>query len=90
MSLCSHLLFSYSEQLSASFHAKAIQELCRVAGEVRIFPLLEMGTKPSRHLKSVSDSLATKGYEVCFTTVDYEFQPGGNGMMTIKVRPDGG
>jgi hypothetical protein len=40
LAVCSHLLFLYSEQLSADFHVSSIRELCRVAREVRIFPLL--------------------------------------------------
>ena len=53
LALCSHLLFTYSEQLSASFHAKAVLEMCRVAREVRILPSLgnerrAIGTRPRR------------------------------------------
>lgn len=53
LAVCSHLLFLYGEQLSVDFHLAAIRELCRVALEVRIFPLLELGNKPSRHLPVV-------------------------------------
>ena len=45
LALCSHFLFLYSPHFTAEFHTKAIQELCRVATEVRIFPLLELGRK---------------------------------------------
>ena len=47
---CSHLLFTYSGQLSAEFHAEAVLEMCRVAKEVRIFPLLDHGGQPSPHI----------------------------------------
>lgn len=43
LAVCSHLLFLYSEHLSEDFHVESIKELCRVAGEARIFPLLELG-----------------------------------------------
>lgn len=49
LALCSHLLFLYSEQLDHAFHIASIRELCRVAREVRIFPLNELGARPSRH-----------------------------------------
>ena len=39
---CSHFLFLYSEEFSADFHLAAILEMLRVAGEARIFPLLDM------------------------------------------------
>src|SRR5579862_543133 len=42
LALCSHLLFTYSSILSEDEHVKAIDEMCRVAGEARIFPVLDM------------------------------------------------
>lgn len=45
IALCSHFLFLYSEHLSEDFHVRSIEELCRVASEARIFPLLELGAK---------------------------------------------
>ncbi len=84
LALCSHLLFLYSEQLSADFHLAAIKELCRVASEVRIFPLLELGAKPSRHLPLVLEHLTMAGYETRLVTVAYEFQKGGNQMLMVK------
>lgn len=84
--LCSHLLFTYSDQLSADFHEKAILELCRIAREVRIFPLLEMSGKPSPHLGSVYDSLKRQGWAVDIEPVDYEFQRGGNEMIRVQTK----
>jgi SAM-dependent methyltransferase len=87
LAVCSHLLFLYSEQLSGDFHVASIQELCRVADEVRVFPLLELGARVSRHLQAVTDGLQALGYSVTITPVPYEFQRGGNEMMKIR---DGG
>jgi len=83
LAICSHLLFLYSAQLSVGFHLAAIRELCRTAGDVRIFPLLELGAKPSRHLQIVSTTLQTEGYSVTIVPVAYEFQRGENQMMQI-------
>lgn len=84
LALCSHLLFTYSEQLSLEFHIQAIQELLRVARQVRIFPLLENFTgEPSPHLASVIDYLKQNKYQVEIIPVNYEFQIGGNQMMQI-------
>jgi len=81
--LCSHFLFLYSDQLSAEFHCRAIQEMLRVAREVRIFSLLTLGRQLSPHLGSVYEFLhkSNRKYEV--QTVDYEFQRGGNQMLKI-------
>jgi hypothetical protein len=41
LTLCSHFLFTYSGQLTLDFHLASIEEMCRVAGEARVFPLLQ-------------------------------------------------
>ena len=83
LALCSHYLFLYSPHLSLDFHLRSIRELCRVAREVRIFPLLELGSVPSRHLEPVMEILSREGYLVAIETVPYEFQRGGSRMMRI-------
>jgi hypothetical protein len=84
LALCSHLLFLYSEHLSEDFHVESIKELCRVASEARIFPLLELGSKKSRHVEAVRARLTADGYAVSIDTVPYEFQRGGNQMMSVR------
>lgn len=86
IALCSHFLFLYSEQLSLEFHLKSILELCRVAREVRLFPLLELGSVPSRHLGAITELLAEEGIETELVRVDYEFQRGGDTMMKCSRR----
>jgi hypothetical protein len=81
--VCSHFLFLYSEQLGASFHEDAILELCGVAEEVRIFPILALGGLPSPHVESTMDKLKASKYGVAIERVPYEFQRGGNEMMRI-------
>jgi hypothetical protein len=56
LAVCSHFLFLYSDQLVADFHRDAIAELCRVANDVRIFPLLALGAVRSRHISTVTAS----------------------------------
>jgi len=84
IAVCSHFLFLYSEQLSEDFHFQSIKELCRVSSETRIFPLLELGAKRSRHLEKIIDKLEKNGFAVEIKKVPYEFQKGGNEMMSIK------
>jgi SAM-dependent methyltransferase len=85
LALCSHLLFLYSEHLSEDFHVASIRELCRVADEVRIFPLLELGAKRSRHLESVLARLRKEGFLADIEAVAYEFQKGGNEMLRVTA-----
>jgi hypothetical protein len=83
LAICSHFLFLYSEQFSKEFHLDSIRELCRVAREVRIFPLLELGSKRSRHLDAVVTELGAEGYRTNIKRVPYEFQRGGNQMLKV-------
>jgi SAM-dependent methyltransferase len=83
LALCSHFLFLYTDQLGEDFHRSAITELCRVAREVRIFPLLALGGKPSPYVSLVSDQARAAGYDVVIERVPYEFQRGGNEVMRV-------
>ena len=85
LAICSHFLFLYSEQLSEEFHIQSIQELCRVSNEVRIFPLLELGAIKSRHLEPVIVRIQEQGYNSEITPAPYEFQKGGNEMLTVNL-----
>jgi len=85
LALCSHLLFLYSEQLSADFHAAAAIEMCRVADDVRIFPLVALGGARSPYVALVAERLEHAGHTVWIEKVDYEFQRGGNEMMRVRA-----
>lgn len=84
LALCSHFLFLYSEQFSEDFHVEAIREMCRVARDVRVFPLLSLGGVSSQHVDSVSRRLREENYTVSIEHVPYEFQRGGNQMMKVQ------
>ncbi len=85
LALCSHLLFLYSDQLDLEFHIKSILDLCRVARQIRIFPLMNLSHQLSQHLEPVREALATAGYSAHFEQVDYEFQIGANQMLRIQA-----
>ena len=85
LALCSHFLFLYSAQYDLTFHVQSIIELSRTASEVRVFPLLELGARPSRHLPAVMDSLTSAGLDVTLVPVPYEFQKGGNEMLRVSA-----
>ena len=86
LAVCSHFLFLYSEQLGEQFHEDAVLELCRVADEVRIFPVLALGGVTSPHVVSTTATLKDLKYTVTIERVPYEFQRGGNEMMRIRSR----
>jgi hypothetical protein len=86
LALCSHFLFLYSEHLGEAFHRAALHEMCRVAAEVRVFPLLALGSERSPFVNGCVDDLRKVGYHVRIDRVPYEFQRGGNEMMRIRSR----
>jgi hypothetical protein len=85
LALCSHFLFLYTTQLGEPFHRAAVRELCRVAREVRIFPLLALGGTPSPFVEPIADELSLEGLAVSIEPVPYEFRRGANRMMRIRV-----
>ncbi len=84
LALCSHFLFTYTDQLSLAFHLATIEEMCRVAREARVFPLLKSYGGPSLHLEPEMDALREHGYQVEIRQVSYEFQRGGNRLLSIS------
>ena len=73
-------------QLGEAFHGLAIREMCRVAEEVRIFPLLALGATRSPLVDRMAQQCDSLGRIVSIETVDYEFQRGGDQMMRIRRR----
>ena len=84
IALSSHFLFLYSDHLSAEFHLRALEEMLRVAREVRVFPVLTLDGHTSPHLDSVTEHFSKGGFSVALKRVSYEFQRGGNEMLLIK------
>jgi hypothetical protein len=84
LALSSHLLFLYTTQLGGDFHRAAVREMCRVANEVRIFPLLTLGGGRSPLVEDVADWLGDSAFEVSIDNVPYEFRRGGNQMMRMR------
>ncbi|MBD2858695.1 SAM-dependent methyltransferase [Spongiibacter sp. KMU-158] len=89
LAVVSHLLFLYSEQIDAIQHLNSLKELCRVAGEVRVFPLVDLKGKLSSHLRPVMEELYAQGYHVERVKVPYRFQKGADEMLRVvsKKRP---
>jgi hypothetical protein len=83
LALCSHFLFLYSEEFSLEFHIASVHEMCRVAKEARIFPLLDMQGNLSIHLKPLVNHFKQIGFIAEIEQVEYEFQRGGNQMLRI-------
>jgi len=87
LALCSHYLFLYSEHVSLEEHISSVKELCRVADEVRVFPLLSISNnRESPHLPRVIEELEAENICASIVDVDYEFQRGASSMLVASNR----
>lgn len=84
LGLSSHFLFLYSEQFDLGFHLDALREMLRVAAEVRVFPLLQVGGAPSPHVQAAVEAMRSESVEAAVEPVPYEFQRGGNRMLRLR------
>jgi hypothetical protein len=84
LALCSHFLFLYSDHVDGAAHLASMRELCRVASEVRVFPVISLDGKISKHLDSVMTALSTDGIDVSLQPVSYRFQKGATEMLVAK------
>lgn len=84
LALCSHYLFLYSDHVDEAAHLASMRELCRVASEVRVFPVISLDGEASRHLDSVMLALSADGIDVSLQAVSYRFQKGATEMLVAK------
>lgn len=83
LSLASHFLFLYTDNLSLDFHLQSISEMLRVSKEIRIFPLLDVNAVRSSYVNEIIKKYKNLNCHVEEIKVDYEFQKGGNTMLRI-------
>jgi hypothetical protein len=72
--------------MDEAFHLRAIEEMLRVAREVRIFPLVTLKGDISPHLNGIMNALESRGYGTEVISTAYEFQKGGEKMLKIRRR----
>lgn len=85
LTLVSHFLFLYDEQLDYDFHRRTLLELLRVtAGEVRLFPLVNLRTERASSVTQLLDDPMFALYDIRIERVDYEFIRNSSEMMIIR------
>ncbi len=86
LALCSHLLFTWADRFGADWHRAALTELCRVADEVRVFPIVRAGDGADvAFLPALCDRLATEhGIVSEIEPVSYEFQVGARHLLRLR------
>lgn len=86
LGLCSNFLFLYSDHFDLQLHIQSMKELCRVAAEVRVYPLISLDGTRSGHLPAVLESLAGDGRLVSIQEVGSQFRKGATEMLVVKNR----
>jgi hypothetical protein len=86
LALCSHLLFTWADTFDRDWHLAALLELLRVAGQVRVFPLVHQGDgAPVDWLPQLRQQLARQfGVQTDVVEVAYEFQVGARHMLSAR------
>jgi hypothetical protein len=78
-------LFLYSDKFQ--YHEEAVDELLRVAKEVRIFPIVTLEGELSPHFNPIDSRLKALGFQCERRRVDYEFVPGANEVYIVRREP---
>jgi len=87
LALCSHLLFTWADQLGVDWHRAALLELARVAAEVRVFPTVMQGAgEPVPFWDELMSDLTDAGLNCDRRQVPYEFQKGADTMLVLTKR----
>lgn len=81
LALITHHLFVNFAELGAAEHLNLIKEMVRVAGEVRIFPLLNKYGETSQLLGPVMLDLQQSDFALEICQVVSQLQKGGNAML---------
>jgi hypothetical protein len=83
LALSSHYLFANAANDAVAYHLETIQDLARVAKEVRIFPLIERAGTPSEILGPVLLGLQQANFGTEVREVRCALYPEGNAMLRV-------
>lgn len=83
--LSGHFLFLYWDRLGLDFHMASLEELLRVSsGEVRVFPLAGLDSRPCPFLGEVISRVSSEAVEASLEHVPLRFQRGGGLMLRLR------
>ncbi|NNM59416.1 MAG: SAM-dependent methyltransferase [Legionellales bacterium] len=86
LALCANFIFDGSLSDDIQFQLDSIHEMCRVAQEVRIYPLLDQHGRISPQLGLIMSELQLADYGVEIRQVSYQFFKHGNAMLRVFSR----
>lgn len=83
LALSGYLLFAYPDHLDRDDHERALRELLRVAGQVRVYPLIDTAYVRYPGIDDLRRALAADGAESEVRHVDYAFQRGADEVLVL-------
>lgn len=86
MALCSHHLFGNRAPEDLNSHLQAILEMCRVASEVRIYPIINSDAEVSPLMGELMANLHAQNIGVEIREVPFRFRKNGNAMLRVWIR----
>lgn len=85
LTLVSHLLFLYEDQLDYAFHRNTLRELLRVtAGEIRIYPITNLRGRRSIYVDRLMQDAAFASATFEMVPVPYEFLRNATEMLRVR------
>jgi hypothetical protein len=86
LAVCSHLLFTWADQLGLEWHRAALLELARVSRQVRVFPTVVQGPgEPVPFWDELMSDLAAAGLQPELLRVPYKFQVAADSMLVVHA-----
>jgi SAM-dependent methyltransferase len=84
LAVCSHLLFTWADQLGLDWHRAALLELTRVSRQVRVFPTVVQGAgAPVPFWDELMADLVSTGLRTELRPVPYKFQVTATHMRVV-------
>lgn len=80
--LSSHFLLMYTA-LGYDFHIKAMTEMLRACGEIRVFPIVDLDANKTDLIRDVIEHFK-ECCDVEIVKTKYEFQKGGSNLLIIR------
>ena len=85
LAVCSHLLFTWADQLGLEWHRSALLELTRAAREVRVFPTVMQGPGDAVPFwDELIHQLEASGVSTDVRLASYEFQVAADRMLVLR------
>ena len=84
LALSGYLLFAYPDHLDPAAHEAALRELLRVAGEVRVYPLVDTAYVRYPGIDDLRSTLERDGVASEVRRVDYAFQAGADEVLVLR------